>query len=288
MIKRRALGRGLDAIISNTTQVNDSRNRVLEVDVDLVFPNPFQPRKNFNEEKINELAQSISESGLIQPVVVFEEGGKYFLVVGERRLRAIQKLKWPKIQVIVKELEEDQIAVNALLENIQREDLNAIEVAEGLNLLIGKGRVTHETIGQKLGMNRTTVTNYIRLLKLPRKIQDSLIKGEITQGHARTLLSIDEESKMLELFNSIIEKNLSVRQTEVYSRQEKSERNKKKILIDPDIKKIEDKFALYFSTKVNVHIDAGGGGKIELFFENMSAFERIYQIIIKEKGYEQV
>lgn len=282
MIKRRALGKGLDAIISNSTPAENKKNRIIEVDVDLVYPNPFQPRKVFNEEKIDELAQSISESGLIQPVVVFEDGGKYFLVVGERRLRAIQKLKWKKIQVIVKELEEEQIAVNALLENIQREDLNAIEVAEGLKLLIERGRVTHETIGQKLGMNRTTVTNYLRLLKLPRMIQDSLIRGEITPGHARALLAFEDESKISELFGSIINKNLSVRQVEQLGVQEKKKKAKKDLVIDPDIKKIEDKLARLFSTKVSVHMGENGSGRLELFFENMSAFERIYQIIIKE------
>ncbi len=288
MIKRRALGKGLDAIISNTTPPADSKNRVLELDVDLIYPNPFQPRKVFDEDKIDELAESILQSGLIQPVVVFENDGKFFLVVGERRLRAVQKLKWGKIQVIVKSLEEEQIAVNALLENIQREDLNAIEVADGLNLLINKGKVTHEVIGQKLGMSRAAVSNYLRLLKLPPKIQESLISGKITQGHARTLLSFTDEKKVMELYNAIVEKNLSVRQAELLCNQEKKEKVKKTKVVDPDIKKIEDKLSRFLSTKVGVYVNEGGGGRVEFFFENMSAFERIYQIIIKERENEQV
>lgn len=287
MIKRRALGKGLDAIISNTSVAIDTENRVLEIDVDLIFPNPFQPRKIFKEDKIEELAQSISESGLIQPIVVFEDNGKYFLIVGERRLRAIQKLKWKKIPVIVKKLEEEQIAVNALLENIQREDLNAIEIAEGLRLLLDKGKVTHEMIGQKLGMNRTTVTNYVRLLKLPSKIQESIKKGEISPGHARTLLSFEDEEKIWSLYNDIVDKKLSVRQAELLSSKGNKEKSKiSEIYDDPDIKKIEEKLARFFSTKVLVSAKKNGSGKIELYFENMSAFDRIYQLINKECCHE--
>lgn len=287
MIKRRALGKGLDAIISNTSVAIDTENRVLEIDVDLIFPNPFQPRKIFKEDKIEELAQSISESGLIQPIVVFEDNGKYFLIVGERRLRAIQKLKWKKIPVIVKKLEEEQIAVNALLENIQREDLNAIEIAEGLRLLLDKGKVTHEMIGQKLGMNRTTVTNYVRLLKLPSKIQESIKKGEISPGHARTLLSFEDEEKIWSLYNDIVDKKLSVRQAELLSSKGNKEKSKiSEIYDDPDIKKIEEKLARFFSTKVLVSAKKNGSGKIELYFENMTAFDRIYQLINKECCHE--
>lgn len=282
MIKRRALGKGLDAIISNTKSQEGTENRVFEVDVDLVYPNPFQPRKAFDDEKINELAQSISESGLIQPVVVYESGGKYFLVVGERRLRAVQRLKWEKIPVIVREFNEDQVAVNALLENIQREDLNAIEVADGLKVLLEKGKVTHEIIGNRLGMNRTTVTNYLRLLKLPRKIQDSLVNGEITQGHARTLLSFDDEGKVWDLFNTIVNKKLSVRQAEELS-SSKKDRVKRAKPNDPDIALIEEKFARFFSSKVKVLIKEKGAGRLEISFSDMSDFERIFQLIFKEK-----
>ncbi len=287
MIKRRALGKGLDAIISNTAPMDSGKNRIVEIDVDLVFPNPFQPRKKFDEEKIEALAESISESGLIQPIVVFEDNGKYFLIVGERRLRAVQKLKWDKIHAIVKELDEEQIAINALIENIQREDLNAIEIAEGIRLLVDRGSITHEIVGQKMGMNRATVTNYLRLLKLPVKIQESLIKGEISPGHARTLLSFDDEEKIWELFHAIVENNLSVRQAEKLSNQEKKEKPKKPVQEkDPDVQKMEEKLTLLFSSKVNVHFSDKGSGKIELFFENMDAFDRIYQIILKEKANE--
>jgi ParB family chromosome partitioning protein len=286
MIKRRALGKGLDAIISNTKPQEESKNRILEVDVDLVYPNPFQPRKVFDEEKIEELARSISESGLIQPVVVYESDGKYFLVVGERRLRAVQHLKWDKIPVIVKEFDEDQVAVNALLENIQREDLNAIEVADGLKLLIEKGKITHEVIGNRLGMNRTTVTNYLRLLKLPKKIQDSLVQGQITQGHARTLLSFDDEEKVWGLFQTIVDKNLSVRQAELLTAQVKNEKAEKK-RVDPDVSNLEEKLMRFFSSKVRVHFSEKGVGKIEICFGNTSDFERIYNLLTKETSHEQ-
>jgi ParB family chromosome partitioning protein len=258
----------------------------LEVDVDLVYPNPFQPRKVFDEEKIEELARSISESGLIQPVVVYESDGKYFLVVGERRLRAVQHLKWDKIPVIVKEFDEDQVAVNALLENIQREDLNAIEVADGLKLLIEKGKITHEVIGNRLGMNRTTVTNYLRLLKLPKKIQDSLVQGQITQGHARTLLSFDDEEKVWGLFQTIVDKNLSVRQAELLTAQVKNEKAEKK-RVDPDVSNLEEKLMRFFSSKVRVHFSEKGVGKIEICFGNTSDFERIYNLLTKETSHEQ-
>ena len=174
-----------------------------------------------------------------------------------------------------------------MLENIQREDLNAIEIAEGLRLLLDKGKVTHEMIGQKLGMNRTTVTNYVRLLKLPSKIQESIKKGEISPGHARTLLSFEDEEKIWSLYNDIVDKKLSVRQAELLSSKGNKEKSKiSEIYDDPDIKKIEEKLARFFSTKVLVSAKKNGSGKIELYFENMSAFDRIYQLINKECCHE--
>jgi len=280
-MKRKVLGKGIDAIISNRPSSTPEKG-FLEVDIDNVYPNPFQPRKKFSIEKIKELADSLAESGMIQPVVVFREDNKYILMVGERRWRAAQYLKWEKIPVIVKDLTQNDIIIGALVENIQREDLNSIEVAEGIEVLIKEMGLTQEQAGEKLGMNRSTLTNYLRLLKLPEAIKESVISGNISPGHARAILSLDDNTDMLNALSKILKNNLSVRQTEMMVKNIGKEKTVPKPKDDPDMRKTEDTMARHLATKVKLHYSKSGKGKIEIYFNQVEEFDRIYKSLIKE------
>jgi ParB family chromosome partitioning protein len=280
-MKRRALGKGIEAIISNK-QAASGKDGFQEIDIDNIYPNPFQPRKDFSEEKIRELAESLKESGLVQPVVVYKENERYYLVVGERRWRAAQFLKWKKIPALIKEFHEDDIMVNALAENIQREDLNAIEIAEGIDLLISKTGMNHEKVANKLGMNRTTVTNYLRLLKLPNEVKSGIISGRVSQGHARPLLSLQNNEDIMSCYSKIQKNRLSVRQAESLIKNFTSEREKVSREKDPDILKTESKLSRHFSTKVTLKYSDKGKGSIEIFFTQLEEFQRIFKILLKE------
>ncbi len=283
MARKRVLGKGIDAIISNKS-VEEIEGNIVEVGVEEVFPNPFQPRKTFSKEKINELASSLKESGLIQPIVVYKDSGKYYLIVGERRLRAAQLLKWKKIPIIIREYSTDEIAVNALIENIQREDLNAIEIAEGLDLLIKKLKINHESVADKMGMNRSTATNYLRLLKLPEAIKQGIISGDIFQGHARALLSLKNHDDQLIVFYEIIKNKLSVRKTEYLVNNFYKTVVEEQVRKDPDIIKVQEKLEKIFSTHVSLNYSRNGKGKITINFNNLKDFDRIYDIFTGKKN----
>ena len=280
-MKRNVLGKGIAAIISNEPS---GENKLFDIAVDNIYPNPFQPRKNFQEEALRQLAESMKEMGIIQPLVVFKREGKYFLVVGERRWRAAQLLKWEKIPALVKEFTDNDIMAEALIENIQREELNAMEIAEGIEALIAQSGEGQQEIADKLGMNRTTATNFLRLLKLPVKIKEYVASGKLDQGHARALLSLKNNADILEAAEKIIRKRFSVRQAEMlvknfYVLPET-------IKPDPDILKMENKLIQYLTSKVKLTYAKSGKGKIEIFFNSLVEFERLFSILIKEKKNE--
>lgn len=284
-MKRKALGKGIESIITNTPVEVVPKEGLLEIDIDAIYPNPYQPRKKFSAEKIKELADSLKESGLIQPVVLYKDAndaGKYYLMVGERRWRAAQYLKWKKIPAIVRDMTQDDVIIGALVENIQREDLNAIEIAEGVEMLISEMGLTQEKAGDRLGMNRSTLTNYLRLLKLPEAAKQSVISGTISPGHARAILPLEDNTDILTALSNILKNNLSVRQTETMVKNFYSHRQVAKIEKDPDVVKTEDKLSRIFSTKVKLHYSKKGNGKIEIFFNQVEEFDRIYKLLYKE------
>jgi len=283
-MKRKVLGKGIDAIISNRPSPTSEEKGFIEIDIDNIYPNPYQPRKKFSVERIKELADSLNESGMIQPVVVYKEEDKFFLMVGERRWRAAQFLKWKQIPAIIKDLNQDDIIVGALVENIQREDLNAIEVAEGVEMLIKEMGLTQEKAGERLGMNRSTLTNYLRLLKLPEAVKESVISGDISQGHARALLSLEDNTAMLNALSKILKNNLSVRQTEKMVKNDTKEKKPpEEAKEDPDVRKTEDKLARHFATRVKLLYSKNGKGKIEIFFNQVEEFDRIYKLLTLTK-----
>jgi len=276
-MKRNVLGKGIAAIISNEPNMGKT---LFDIEVDNIYPNPFQPRKNFQEDTLRQLAESMKARGIIQPLVVFKREGKYFLVVGERRWRAAQLLKWEKIPALVKEFNDNDIMAEALIENIQREELNAMEIAEGIEALISQSGEGQQEIAAKLGMNRTTVSNFLRLLRLPVKIKEHVARKTLDQGHARALLSLKNGADILQAAERIIRKNLSVRQTEMlvknfYILQKKANP-------DPDILKMENKLTRHLASKVKLAYAKSGNGKIEIFFNSLAEFERLFSILTKE------
>jgi ParB family chromosome partitioning protein len=277
-MKRNVLGKGIAAIISNEPI---GEKKLFDIAVDNIYPNPFQPRKNFQEDALRQLAESMKEIGIIQPLVVFKRDGKYFLVVGERRWRAAQLLKWKKIPALVKEFTDNDIMAEALIENIQREELNAIEIAEGIEALISQSGDGQQAIADKLGMNRTTVSNFLRLLKLPVKIKEYIAHEILDQGHARALLSLKNDADILEAAERIIRKKLSVRQTEMLVKSFYIFHEK--INPDPDLKKMENKLIQHLATKVKLAYTKSGNGKIEIFFNSLAEFQRLFSILTKEK-----
>src|SRR3954463_4286614 len=212
--KRPALGRGLSALIpdSSAPPLNE---RALEVDTDLLRPNAFQPRTTIDEGKIDELARSIRANGIIQPIVVRRaDGGGYEIVAGERRWRASQRAGLLKVPVVVRDIPDDKLLAVALIENIQREDLNAIEEAQAYRRLIDDLHLTQEQIAESVGKDRSSIANYLRLLKLPHEVRESIANGGLSMGHARAMAAITDEAQLLRLAREVIAKQLSVRDTE--------------------------------------------------------------------------
>ncbi len=284
-MKRRVLGKGIEAIITNQPQ-EEGQTNLREIDVADIHPNPFQPRKDFNEASIRELAESIRESGLIQPISVYRQDNRYYLIVGERRWRAAQMLRWQKISAIVRDLEIDEVMVGALVENIQREDLNPIEVAQGIELLMKNNTMTQEQAAAKLGMNRSTVTNLLRLLNLPDRIKQGVVQNQLSQGHARALLALRDAGDMENLFERVIASDLSVRQTEKLVKNFYNTPRAETPPQDPDIRRTEEKLARLFSTKVKLIYSPRGSGRIEIHFSKLDEFERLYQMFVNGKSRE--
>ncbi len=279
-MKRKVLGKGIAAIIANEPL---GKNRLIDLDIDSIHPNPYQPRKAFQKNSLQQLADSMKEDGIIQPVVVFKRDGRYYLVVGERRWRAAQLLHWEKIPALVKEFSDNDVMAKALIENIQREALNAIEIAEGIEALIAQSGDGQQETAERLGMNRATLANFLRLLKLPAAIKESIIQGKLDQGHARALLALKSESEMLSAAAQIVRKGLSVREAEMLVKRLNHAPRKEKSDPDPDIVKMENRLTHSLATKVKLVYAGSGKGRVEIFFNSLAEFERLFAILSKEK-----
>ena len=218
MAKKQALGRGLGALIGEMEKayeqnMGDDSQLVVEIDIDLIKPNPLQPRKNFDESSIAELATSIKEYGILQPILVYEENNEFFLIAGERRLRASKVAKLSSIKAIVADIKPEKLREMALIENIQREDLNPIDLALSYSALIKDYGITQDELANKVQKSRPQITNTLALLKLPKNAQDLLISGKITQGHAKIWVNLNEKDLKIAL-DSIVGQKLSVSQSE--------------------------------------------------------------------------
>lgn len=266
--------------------VNDE---MIEVDVDLIEPNDFQPRTNFNEERLEELAQSIRANGIIQPLLIRSiNNEKYQLIAGERRWRAAQRAGLLKVPCLLKEISDDKMLELALIENIQRQELNVIEEAHAYKRLIDTLGLTQEMVAQRVGRDRTFITNYLRLLRLPEDIQQLVEGDKLSMGHARALLGIDDADLQRRLAKNIIDKGFSVRETEKTIKKliENASSNSKSVTKDhlkedANLKFAEDKLRRKLSTKVQITIDQiNGRGKIGIEFYDQNDLNRIYEMIM--------
>ena len=285
---KKGLGKGLGSLFSETdieevtSDIKPSKEGdITNIRMSLIEPNKKQPRRHFDEDKINALAESISEHGLIQPIIITpSENGMYKIVAGERRWRAAKKAKLKEIPAVVRSYNEEQVAEIALIENLQRENLNPIEEAIGYNLLMEEFSLTQELISQRVGKSRSAVANSLRLLSLENDIQKMLIDGSLTSGHARAVLSLDDKDLRIALSKRIIEDNLNVRQAEALARQlqRKTPPKKKqeKTAYDIEIEKLQNKLSSAMGTKVNIN-HTPKKGKIEIEYYGNDDLERILE-----------
>lgn len=301
MTKKNVLGRGLGALIeeSSTTSMSNDRNQrnesaVREVEISRIEINPYQPRKNFDDEALAELSESIKQLGIIQPITVRKmENGRFQLISGERRMRASQLAGLTALPAYIREADDQAMLELALVENIQREDLDAIEISISYQRLIDECNLTQEALSERVGKKRATVANYLRLLKLPAEVQLGIRDKKLTMGHARTLLSINEPALMLEVYNRILTEELSVRKTEELVRDIVEARDYQEVVADADadedgeiihpVSRDEDKVLIgslknLFNKKVKLTRSINGSGKIVIPFKSDDELTKIVSI----------
>lgn len=290
---RNALGRGLGALLSEASdespripkKANVSVSGINEIDIESIETNPYQPRTHFDEEALNELKDSIKTQGIIQPITVRKVGIKYQLISGERRLQASKLAGLKKIPAYVRSANDQQMLEMALIENIQRENLNAIEVALSYQRLISECDLKQEELGDRVGKKRSTVTNYLRLLKLPPDIQAGIRDGVVSMGHARALIGIENVDALLEVYKKIIQQELSVRKTEELVRlltnpiQAKTPVSTGAKPASPEIQKLQSELSSHFGSKVQIKADEKNKGEIKIPFVSTQDLNRILEIL---------
>lgn len=286
---KKVLGKGLSAIISTSpkpademeTAINVHTERIVELETEKIKPNPDQPRTHFDDTEIRGLAESIKSVGLIQPIIVRKESNNYYVVAGERRLRASKSVSLKTIRAIVIEADEEKNLTMALIENIQRADLDPIEEAKAYKVLAGRFKLKQSDIAKRVGKERATIANSLRLLNLPPEIQNGLTRGKISTGHAKLLLSVQEASKQKKLYKEILEKGHSVRGLEKViadqERENSAAENKKKQK-EAHIRKMEDRLKSLLGTKVEIK-HSGKKGVIEISYYSLDDFERIIELL---------
>ena len=289
-----ALGRGLDALISTDDELHTGgSSSINEVPVEKIKANPNQPRREFSETSLEELAESIRQIGIIQPITLRQmEDGTYQIIAGERRWRASQMAGLNSVPAYVRTADDEKMMQMALVENIQREDLNAIEIALAYQNLIEQYHLTQDRLSEKIGKNRATIANYLRLLKLPAQVQMALRNKEVDQGHARALLGLDKPTLQVKLFNEIKEKGYSVRQVEDMVKAlnngetVKSGRHtmKAKNRLPEEYNELKNRLAEVFRTKVEMTCSQKGKGKIILSFTNEEELEHLISLFDRMKG----
>lgn len=290
MSKTRALGKGLGALIPQLEE--DDLQNTQEISIEDIETNPYQPRRHFDPESLQELAASIKEHGVLQPLLVRKKDPGYQLIAGERRLRAAKQAGLSTVPVVVKALDDRTVMEIALVENLQREDLNPLEEAEAYQRLITEFNLTQEEVAKAVGKSRPAIANTLRLLNLPEPIQQLVANGQLTMGHARALLSLERPEEQLYISEKIITEKLSVRETEEIVRltrlsgvsretpgEEEEKKQKERQKIDPNLQAIIDDMTRLFGTKVRIKKN-GERGKIEIEYYSPEEFERITEILL--------
>ena len=279
MNKENKLGMGLGALLSTTNNKNETNNNVQKINISQIVPNPLQPRKNFKNEELKELSSSIKNQGLIQPIIVKPTDNNQFqIIAGERRWRACQLNGMHEVDCVIKDLDETSVLEAALIENIQREDLNVIEEANAYKGLINIKNINNDSLAKLIGKSPSHVSNILRLLELDKKIQEMVINGDLSMGHARALIGVPDA---INKANEIVEKKLSVRQTEKITSEFKNNK-KKKILKDPNItdleKELSDKIGLRTSIQFN---ESGSSGSLTLYYSDLNQLDDLMKRLKK-------
>lgn len=267
LAKRRALGRGLGALIPSNYQ--EEKSTQLSVPLAAIQPNPLQPRQAFDEGAIDELARSIREKGILQPLLVRRAGGGYELIAGERRLRAAQRLGLDQVPVTIRECADGEVLEMALIENIQRENLNALEEARAYRRLSDEFQLTQDEIAKRVGKDRSTVANTLRLLQLPQEIQREIERGALSAGHARALVNAGSEAAKLKLAHEIVARRLTVRDTE------KLAKRQLRPTADVELQAAEHRLTEALGTRVRLHTRRGGAGKIEIDYYSLEGLNAL-------------
>lgn len=280
----KGLGRGLDAIFATeNVEIVTDNDKIVEIALDEIKKNPYQPRTYFNEEKLNELKESIEKNGLLQPIIVKKAVKGYYIIAGERRYRAFELLGRKEIPAIIKEMTDEEMMVFAVLENLQREDLSALEESESYKNLMDKMSLTQEELAKKLGKSRPYIANSLRLLKLPTEIKNKLEQGVISTAHARTLLSLKTKKAMEEVCTLVVERKMSVRELEEYvAKLLKPKEVKKTKAKDIFIEEQENILKKRLGTSVTIKQGRNKKGKIEIEFKDNDEFERIISLFKDE------
>jgi len=276
-MQKQALGKGLGALIPDLSALDDKEKKALginEIDIDKIVPNEYQPRKVFNDEKMKELAASIKEQGVIQPVIVHRTGSGYQLIAGERRWRASRLAGLKTIPALVKEATKREFLEMALIENIQREDLNPLEAAEAYKRLQDEFKLTQEDLAKRVGKERSTVTNFLRLLGLPKEIKQELATGALSMGHAKAVLSLERVRDQMQAAVMIVKKGLSVREAEALAARLKNPPKEKKARLSHELKSVEEKLKKALGTKVSITAKSKGG-RIVIEYYSAEELDRI-------------
>lgn len=280
MAKRPALGKGIGALLNTAAQ--EGGKKYFQCPIEELRPHSNQPRKTFNDAKLNELAASVKEKGIIQPLVVRRVDDFYQIIAGERRWRAAQKAGLDKVPVVIQDVSEDWALEMALIENVQREDLNPLEEAEAYQYLISSFDLSQEEVAKRVGKERPTVANALRLLKLPNKLRNDLNEGRLSMGQARALLALVNEEDMTEAAQQVISKKLSVRETEALVRKIKSfgvaPPKAEKAALDPNLETLANAITQRLGAKARV-MPKGRGGKIEVGYQNLDDLDRLLEIL---------
>ena len=278
---RTALGRGLGSLIQ---EVETAREGLQEIPVESIDPSPLQPRTNFPESRLKELADSIRSSGVVQPILVRKVGDRYQIVAGERRWRAATQAGLEKVPAVVRTLSDRDSLQLALTENMLREDLNPLDVARGMEAMVQRFAYRHEEIAQRLGLDRSTVTNSLRLLKLPEDVQNLLQEGQLTSGHARALLSLTDRPMQVKLAKKIAREGLSVRQVENLvapeGKRSKASLASKKGRVDPNVKAAVSEMERTLGAKVQF-VGSNSKGKIVIWYHSAEDLDRLYNLLMK-------
>lgn len=285
--KQRRLGRGLEALIGPAQGASSISSELQRIPLARIRPNPFQPRREFDPVQLAELEASIVASGLLQPITVRRKGELFELVAGERRLRAVTNLQWKDIPAVVRDFDDQTLLVLALVENLQRADLNPLEEAKGYERLLGEFSLTHQQVADAVGKDRSTVTNLLRVLTLPESVQQALADGKLSAGHARALVGLGD-SEAARFANDIIASGLSVRQTEERVRTARPsatdarKRNRPSPGAehhDPAARRIEDDLRRYLQTDVRVRLSGASKGTLSISFYSAEDLERILDLV---------